>query len=192
MFHGDFVRAEKKCEEAIARYHGHFYPPQMLAIIKLFARDFPAAETEYRKLLQTDRKGGTTFYCCVSNLSALGFLRMQAGDTKEGERLLAENTENQTKALSKAPKNREFLYDLAASEAALGKTGECFHVLDRTLAAGWIDYRTLSMDPRFDSVRSDPRFTTILKDLAKKVAALREEKQPAGELAQNAERETKK
>jgi serine/threonine protein kinase/tetratricopeptide (TPR) repeat protein len=188
MYQGDFGRARGKSEEALVRYPDHCYPRKMLAILKLFGRDFPAAETDYRKLVETDKYGGTSFYCCISNLSALGFLRMQAGDTQEGDHLLAEAQKNQTNALSKAPKNREFLYDLAATHAARGHREECFDLLDRALAAGWIDHRALSLDPRFDLVRSDQRFTTMLKDLAQKVAALREGKQPVGELAQNIER----
>ncbi len=188
MYQRDFVRARKKSEEALARYPDHCYPRKMLAILKLFERDFPAAEADYRKLVETDKYGGTGFYCCISNLSALGFLRMQAGDTEEGDKLLAEAQKNQTNALSKAPKNREFLYDLAASHAARGNRRESFDLLDRAVTAGWIDYRALSLDPRFDSIRNDQHFTTILKGLAQTVADLREGKQPVVKLAQNIER----
>jgi serine/threonine protein kinase/tetratricopeptide (TPR) repeat protein len=185
MYHGDFPSARKKCEEALARYPDHVYPRQMFGIVTLFGRDFGTAETEYRKLVQRDRKGGTAFYCCTSNLSALGFLRMQAGDVLEAEKLLAEDIGNQTAALAKAPKNRERLYDLAASHAVLGRREECFEILDRACGAGWIDYRALSIDPRFDSVRGDQRFTTVLNELAQKTATLREGNQPVAELAQN-------
>jgi serine/threonine protein kinase/Tfp pilus assembly protein PilF len=188
MYHQDFARARKTADEALERYRDHFYPRQMLAIVKLFQRDFSGAEEDYRKLLESDRKGGTDFYCCVSNLSALGFLRMQAGDTHAAEQLLAEAENNQTMALSKAPRNRELLYDLAAIHAAMGKREEGFDILHRALMAGWIDHRALSLDPRFDSIRDDQRFTTILKGLAQKVADLREGKQPVGKLAQNKER----
>jgi tetratricopeptide (TPR) repeat protein len=160
----------------------------MLAILKLFGRDFTAAQADYQQLVETDRHGGANFYCCIGNLSALGFLRMQAGDTHEGEQLLAEAQKNQTNALSKAPTNREILYDLAASYAAGGNRKESFDLLDRALVAGWIDYRALSLDPRFDSIRSDQRFITMLNSLAQKVADLRTGKQPVGELAQNIER----
>jgi Tfp pilus assembly protein PilF len=188
MYHGDFLGARNKAEEAVTRYRDHCYPRQMLAILKLFQRDFPAAEADYRKLVETDRHGGTTFYCCISNLSALGFLRRQAGDIREGEQLLAEAQKNQAREVSKAPANRELLYDLAASHAAMDDPEECFDTLNRALRAGWIDHRALSLDPRFDSVRGDQRFTTMVKELAQKVAALKKGKQPVGELAQNIER----
>ena len=185
MYQGDFVRAQKKCEEALARYPDHFYPRQMLGIVTLFGRDFSAAEAEYRKLVQRDRKGGTAFYCSTSNLSAFAFLRMRAGDVQEAEKLLAENIGNQTAALSTASTNRERLYDLAASHAILGRREECFDILNRACGAGWIDYRALSMDPRFDSVRGDQRFATVLRDLAQKTATLRKGNPPVVELAQN-------
>jgi len=178
MYHRDFVRARQKCEEALRRYPDHFYPRQMLAIVKFFARDFAEAENDYRKLVEKDRNGGRNFYACVSNLSALGFLRSQAGDSQEGERFLAEALQNGNASLSKSLHNREVLYDIAAIHSAMKHGDKCFEMLARAIEAGWIDYRAASMDPRFDFVRDDARFQTTINNLAAKVAELRRQ-QPA-------------
>lgn len=176
MYHHDFARARQKCEEALTRYPDHFYPRQMLAIVKFFARDFAEAEKDYRKLVETDRSGGRNFYACVSNLSALGFLRSRAGDRQEGERLLTEALQNGRASLSKSLGNRELLYDIAAIHSAIKDREQCFETLARAIEAGWIDYRAMSMDPRFDFVREDLRFKTILTQLGTKVRELRRQK----------------
>src|SRR3954452_640922 len=113
MFHGDFAAARRICEEALARYSGHYYPRQMLAVVKFFSRDLAGAEAEYAKLVQIDRAGGAPFYCTVSNLSALGTLRLVGGDVAQGKALLAEALENGKKANSQSPINHDFLYELA-------------------------------------------------------------------------------
>jgi tetratricopeptide (TPR) repeat protein len=154
------------------RYADHSYPQQMLAVVKLFARDFFEAEKHYRHLVETDRNGGANFYGSVSNLSALGFLRDRAGDHAAGRLLLTEAIEVDRRALARGPGNRDVLYDLAAIQGASGDREKCFLALDRAVEAGWIDYRSLSMDPRFDFVREDSRFQKTLSGLAAKVARL--------------------
>jgi len=37
--------------------------------------------------------------------------------------------------------------------------------LEAAVPAGWIDYRSLSLDPRFDAIAEDVRFQTILGKL---------------------------
>jgi hypothetical protein len=44
--------------------------------------------------------------------------------------------------------------------------------LRQAVALGWLDYRSLNLDPRFDSLRG-PEFQTIIDDLSAKVADLR-------------------
>jgi hypothetical protein len=39
--------------------------------------------------------------------------------------------------------------------------------------SGWIDYRSLKLDPRFDSIRQRPEFEAIINNLSVKVADMR-------------------
>jgi TolB-like protein/tRNA A-37 threonylcarbamoyl transferase component Bud32/Tfp pilus assembly protein PilF len=183
MFHGDFAAARRTCEEALARYSSHFYARQMLAVVKFLGRDLDGAEAEYGKLVQIDRPGGTTFYCAISNLSALGTLRLLRGDAEQGKALLAEALDNANKASSQWPANHDFFYELAGIYAALGERDASFQALERGIAAGWLDYRTLELDPRFDSVRDDERYAERLAAVRRTVADLRKGKPPMGELA---------
>jgi hypothetical protein len=41
------------------------------------------------------------------------------------------------------------------------------------VALGWLDYRSLQRDPRFDSLRTSPELDTLIDGLTAKVADLR-------------------
>src|ERR1051326_3366876 len=176
MFKGDFVHAIEQAEDAVRRYPDHAYARQMRAIVQLFARNFSAAETAYRQLAEDDRQGGAAFYCAVSNLSALSYLRFQAGDESGGRALANEAAANAKKELGVSPKNHDTLYDLAAIEALLGDREEACSSLVAAVANGWIDCRSLALDPRFDSLRSDQPFQTIATQLSKRMALLRKKR----------------
>jgi hypothetical protein len=71
-----------------------------------------------------------------------------------------------------APDNPTFRYSLAADCAALGETDEALDQLQKAVAAGWIDYRSLSLDPRFDSIRKTARYKEIFIHLGNKVKTM--------------------
>jgi hypothetical protein len=56
--------------------------------------------------------------------------------------------------------------------------------LDKAIAAGWIDYRSMMLDPRFDSIRNDETFKDALNRLTSKVQEMRRPR-PGRELATN-------
>ncbi len=64
----------------------------------------------------------------------------------------------------------------------LGEADAALKDLRAATAAGWLDYRLLAMDPRFDSIAKTPQFGTIFKDLATRVADLRRQ-EPADKMA---------
>jgi len=76
-------------------------------------------------------------------------------------------------ALDRAPDNPEIAYRLAAVEASLGLTETALSHLGRAVTSGWLDYRSLMLDPRFDSIRESPAFQTVVSDLSAKVADMR-------------------
>jgi hypothetical protein len=65
------------------------------------------------------------------------------------------------------------LYSLAADNAALGNLAAAVAALSDAIAAGWIDYRAIELDPRFDPIRETEAFKEILMPLAKKVEDMR-------------------
>ena len=46
-------------------------------------------------------------------------------------------------------------------------------------AEGWIDYRSLDLDPRFDAVRSNAQYQEIFGSMVTRVASLRAARSPA-------------
>lgn len=116
------------------------------------------------------------FYCAVSNLSVLAYLRFEAGDAPSGQTLANEAAANANKELSVSPKNHDTLYDLAGTEALLGHREETYSNLVAAVANGWIDYRSLALDPRFDSLRGDERFQTLIDQLSERMTLLRKKR----------------
>jgi tetratricopeptide (TPR) repeat protein/tRNA A-37 threonylcarbamoyl transferase component Bud32 len=150
---------------------------QIGAQIEFFARRFDAAEKLYTDLLKRDVNGGGSFYGAVSYQSALGRIKQALGDSIGAKTLLERSLDTEMTAIERTPTNPEALYRLAAVESSLGMSKRSIEHLRGAVDSGWIDYRSLAMDPRFDAIREDLQFRTILKDLGFKVADMREKAQ---------------
>ena len=70
----------------------------------------------------------------------------------------------------------ETLYRVAAIEAfSRGKDSAVEHLQPRPLPAGWIIVRQ-ELDPRFDLIRNEPRYSQIFEAMVKRVTELRQSK----------------
>jgi tetratricopeptide (TPR) repeat protein len=146
---------------------------QMFAQIEFFARKFKEAERLYNYLVRSDADGGGSFYGAVSYASALGRIKQELGDS-EGAKVLLTNCLAKRAALAaREPCNPDSVISLAAIEASLGMSGAALDHLREGVTLGWIDYRSLKLDPRFDSIRSSPEFATVINNLSVKVADMR-------------------
>ena len=74
--------------------------------------------------------------------------------------------------MEREPENPDASYRLAAAEASLGMTEASLAHLRQAVTLGWVDYRSLQLDPRFDSVRG-PELQTIITELSARVADMR-------------------
>src|SRR5256714_1650445 len=174
LFRGDYEGARKECQQAQAKYKDNPEVLKMAALIEFFSRHFPAAEKLYRQALAIDRAGGVDFAGSVGYLSAIGFIQKLSGaHVQEGSVLLEEAHWLDEKELLSAPGNLRHLYSLAANYAAQGKGEAATVCLDKAIAAGWIDYRSMMLDPRFDSIRDDEIFQNALGRLISKVQEMR-------------------
>jgi tetratricopeptide (TPR) repeat protein len=173
LLQGDFEGARELCRNSRWRQSDLDETKQIAAQVEFFARRFDVAEKLYTDLLKRDVNGGGSFYGAVSYQSAFGRARQAMGDNTGGKAILEHCLETETTAVKRTPTNPEVLYCLAAVESSLGMSARSIDHLHQAVSSGWIDYRSLGMDPRFDAVRQDSEVKRILKNLALKVADMR-------------------
>jgi tetratricopeptide (TPR) repeat protein len=179
----DFVSARTICSENWTRYRDFVFSQEMAAQVEFFSRNLQEAEKLYQELAAKDANGGGSFYGCISYNSAIGRLRLAAGDDRGGKAILQAALEQEKKALQSAPHHPEILYRIAAIESSLGEIESAMSDLDAAAHAGWIDYRSLALDPRFDALRNDPSYKPIFGSMVAQVASLRRS-MPAEKVAQ--------
>ncbi|MFZ1220293.1 MAG: protein kinase [Chthoniobacterales bacterium] len=143
------------------------------AQIEFFDRRFETAIELYRGLNKASPNGGGSFYGGVSYCSAAGRAKQALGETSEAKRILDECLIKERANAEREPGNPEPVYRLAAVEASLGATEASFAHLRKAIALGWIDYRSLQLDPRFDALRPDPEYKRIVGDISARVAEMR-------------------
>jgi tetratricopeptide (TPR) repeat protein/tRNA A-37 threonylcarbamoyl transferase component Bud32/TolB-like protein len=173
LLQGNFATARKISTENWTRYRDFAFSEQMAAQVEFFSRNYPEAEKLYQELASKDPNGGGSFYGAVSYQSALGRLRLAAGDERNGTRILEEQLKRELEALRSVPSHPEILYRLAAVESSLGKVESALEHLRAAIEVGWIDYRSLKLDPRFDALRADPRYDGIFDSMVTRVTSLR-------------------
>jgi serine/threonine protein kinase/tetratricopeptide (TPR) repeat protein len=173
LLQGNLEGARELCRGSRLSNGGFGEAEQIAAQVEFFARRFDIAANLYGTLAKTDADGGGSFYGAVTYQSALGRARQALGNEEGAKVILKHCLLKETAAVEREPGNPEASYRLAAVEASLGMSEGSIAHLKRAVSSGWIDYRSLAMDPRFDAVRQDPQVETILKDLALKVAEMR-------------------
>jgi hypothetical protein len=146
------------------------------AQIEFFARNFAEAERLYGELHEANANDvAADQYGAITNASALARLKIINGDLRSANQLLTECIASDQAKLAKSPRHPEILYRLAAEEATRGNTVTSLTYLQASITAGWLDYRSTRLDPRFDALAETPEFQKILSALAARVASLREQ-----------------
>ena len=173
LYRGDFDLARKRCAEAQTRYADNPQPLIMAAVIEFYGHNFDAAQKLYQKLRNSNSEDGIDFLGAVEFESALGLIKQHTGSAAEGKALLEKAQKRDEAELLVAPDNFHRIYSLSANYAALSKLDKAVAALGKAVQAGWIDYRAIELDPRFDSIRGQQAFNNILTDLKAKVEEMR-------------------
>jgi serine/threonine protein kinase/Tfp pilus assembly protein PilF len=145
---------------------------QLAAQIEFFARNFSEAQRLYQRLEGSDHDGGGAFYGSVSYESALGRIGISQRRALNARAVLQECLAKEIQRSQFAPDSADILYRISAIEASLGKNESAIEHLEAAVHAGWIDYRSLALDPRFDSISDDTRFQAVLGKLKLKMEDL--------------------
>lgn len=176
LLKGDFAGAREIYRSHQQSYVEETYAKQIGAQIEFFSRNYPEAERLYEQLYQADPSGGGDFYGSVSYLSALGFLQKLRNDPASMT-ALQECREYLEPRLSEAPEDPSRLYQMAALESSLDHTEAALRHLEKAAAAGWLDYRSANLDPRFDAARKSARYTSIIAGMENRINQLKSEAQ---------------
>jgi serine/threonine protein kinase/tetratricopeptide (TPR) repeat protein len=177
ILRGEFEAAREICRARFRNFNDLGEMAQIAAQVEFFSRSYASAEELYSKLANNDAQGGGSFYGAITYQSAIGRLKQIDGANDEAARLLTTCLKAETAALSLQPQNSEAAYRLSAVEASLNRTDDALQHLRQAIALGWLDYRSLQRDPRFDSLRTNPEFDTLIDGLSAKVAELRKQHQ---------------
>jgi tetratricopeptide (TPR) repeat protein/tRNA A-37 threonylcarbamoyl transferase component Bud32 len=171
---GETQQARQIYRAELPHYLDFAVARQLAAMVEFFSRDFVAAESFYLDLAAADRLGGGRgqFYGAIDYCSALGRLKLERGEKNTGRSLIEESIAAAKLQLASAPDDCTMLYRLAAAESTAGQSAAALKHLRAAIAAGWVDYRSAQLDPRFDPVSGLPEFKNILTELAAHVAQL--------------------
>jgi serine/threonine protein kinase/Tfp pilus assembly protein PilF len=169
----DFAQARNLCRQSTKLDPDGADNAQLAAQIEFFARNFSQAGKIYTVLDRKDVNGGGAFYGALSYKSVLGRIGTNGKPSASSASLLRECLAREKKQLDAAPNNPAVLYRISAIESSLGEAEAAIAHLQAAAAAGWIDYRSLSLDPRFDNIADDVRFQSVLGRLKLKIEDLR-------------------
>ncbi|HET9419173.1 MAG TPA: protein kinase [Chthoniobacterales bacterium] len=174
LLNGDFAGARMLFRQRAGEYQAFHTVKPLLAQIEFFSRNFAEAERLYREIRDADPRGvGLEQYGAISSASALARLKFATGDLVSGNQLLKQCLASDQAQVRVSPHNAEVLYRLSADEAIQGNVAMSLQFLRNSIAAGWLDYRSTRLDPRFDQVAANPEFQKLLSELAAQVAGLR-------------------
>ncbi|HEY2713960.1 MAG TPA: protein kinase [Chthoniobacterales bacterium] len=158
-------------------------PQELLAQIEFFSRNYDTALELYTQLARDEPRGGVSSYGAMSYSSALGRLRQVTGD-RAADLFLKEELTRATEFFQ-GSENPADAYVLAALEASLGQANRALDYLQLAVSLGWLDYRSLQLDPRFDTIAREPRFREIISVLINKVTGLKRSAGQSANLATN-------
>ena len=177
LLRGEFEAAREVCRTRLRNQSDLGDMAVIAAQVEFFSGNYPQAKELYSRLMKSNEHGGAAFFGAVTYQSALGRINQEIGEKEEASRLLEEALATETEAFKLQPRNSEAAYRLAAAEACLGKADAALDHLRQAIALGWLDYRSLARDPRFDSIRNHPELNTLIDGLSAKVAELRSKHQ---------------
>ena len=151
---GEYPDAERQYRTVLENAPAFAYAHSRLGLVLLKQSRFEEAISEIRRARDLSPDS-------VSLQADLIHAYFTVGRRDEAEKLLAEVEHRAT---------QEFVsnVDLAMANAAVGRNGEAFDLLEKAIAERSNQLRPNIHEPHFDRIRSDPRFQEILHTIGVK------------------------
>ncbi len=148
---GDFEAALEQCDHTI-ELNPHFSPAYwMLGFVQARRGEFDESSAALQRAIQLSPQS-------PSMQAALGHTLALSGKKSEALRIL-KDLENLATRRYVSP------FELASLHFAVGQTGEGFLWLAKAFQDRCFELISLKVDPRLNSVKSDPRFATLFGQL---------------------------
>jgi len=169
---GNVEDSRRRAEAYAAGHPGDLFAVGALLYAAVGARDAEAIEALTGQLLAQAPDWGLAALPAEIRITRAWAL-LETGRRDEAARLLAEAGAWLEEALARYGPQPDLLFQMAAQCAVSAEPEDALRWLERAAAGGYADRRLLRMDPRFDSLTSDPRFTALLGRMEAEAAAMR-------------------
>lgn len=159
-----FADARTLFQGTCHRFPNNRFGVSMLAWVELCDGKNADAQTYYEKL-RADHAYQRTWelYGAINPSSALAYLAKQGGSPETMRALVEEATKIDLALLNGEQRNPRIVHDLAATYAVAGENERSLRTLQDAVSAGWVEYRSTEIDPRFAEIARTPRFKQILR-----------------------------
>lgn len=149
----NYDQATELCRLVLETEPDYFQPLIALGMIYEQQQKFQDAIAALEKVRERNRGKGGVYY---NALETLGHAYAVAGRRTEAERIIAE--------FSAFPEDRgDTSYYKALIHAGLGEIDKAFALLESSSKSWTLPPVTLMLDPRYDNLRADARYETLMK-----------------------------
>jgi DNA-binding winged helix-turn-helix (wHTH) protein/TolB-like protein/lipoprotein NlpI len=157
----DYPRCLQQCQRTLELFPDFVAAVQLSGLALVQQNEWRLAKQETAKAEKLSPDNPLNSLLEMETLAAEE--RSQGSGADRNDDRSAQKRAQLEQILRKHQANVSLAYYLAAAYASLGKSDEAFAALDQAFAArsNWMIY--LKVDPRFDSLRQDPRFVELLE-----------------------------
>lgn len=149
LFAGQYEKAIERCRKTI-ELDPHFWIAHLFLGHTLLKKgNYAEALSEFKKARELSRDNSET-------ISMIGYVAARAGDRAQAQAILDELTSLSSKRYI-PPSN------IATVHVALGGRDEALALLEKAYDERDVRLSFIKIDPKWDPVRSDPRFISLLK-----------------------------